>query len=346
MNNEENIVTGKTISEIILIDRYYLNLRDNRIRTLINVMLGKLNLGNVHAQVIVDERDKLLVMITSNISNLSRGVVITEDLNDDKAISVGKKTKKTMFIDSVNNAILNINKKQNQMEQKNKTMALEASKNDRDDIVQELTKIIVLSDSGIISTLLKYVNLSEVCHKMTNGAIDNIIIEDHVYTFINNSGISQTFNSTGHSDEEINYAISSCILFMIDFSETVKPLDEASEVVETTKTAPIQSADSKKKQITNYNKEVQKALDSLDKELDDKSERGWSQGLRGILLKCAHRAGFEELSKASIENHVRQMTFENKERLRDLYQMYGRMTPAYIDYLPQNKTKTKHLKTV
>ena len=215
---------------------------------------------------------------------------------------------------------------------KEKNNATIVASDERNEIAQELAKVIILCGSDIMSPLMKcgVLNLSEACHKKTNGAIDNVIIENGTYTIINNNGISQTFNSIGHSEEEVAYVLSSSIKYLMDYNDIVKPLEVASEVVDSADGTRVLSADGIKEQRVAYNEEIKEALSSISKELDGLEKRAFSQRLRGLCLKCAHRSNFELLSKAGLDAHYAQMTDDNKYRVREVYYFFNQTMPDWL----------------
>ena len=345
MDNKVEICNpGMAISEIILVDGYSLMLRCDKIRRRINEKLTELELDNVQVLVIVDELDKLQLSISLNNFNSRENIPITEGIDDGEVNPDGEKTKKEKFIDSINNVLFS-NKYQLKMKQ-SKEPATVVARDGQEIIAQNLAKAINLSSSEVMLSLEKcgVFNLAETCRKMTNGSIENVFVDDGVYTFINNNGIRLTYNSTAHPEEDIENAITNCILTMIDLSHVVIPLAKASDTSVPVERAPVQYTESTKEQKVAYNKEVKKAVDAIGKELDGQNRRAWSQRLRGILLKCAHRANFEKLSKARMEDHVAQMSSDNKERIRDLYHIYDQVLPEWFATPSVKKVQTKRTK--
>lgn len=323
--------TGKEIGEIILIKEYPLTLRCDKIRKRVNEKLGDFNLGGISAKVIVNNYDKLEIDLSSSHQRISEKVGLAGGMD---IITLKER---------INKAILNINKRLKNMKQKNETEAFTANKSEYEIIAQKLTKIIMLCSGDIKSTLMEYelLNLSEVCNKMTNGAIDNVVVEDGVFTFICTNGISQTFNSVGHSDTEINYAINSCIMSLMALFDNVKPLAETHKSADTMSSTCTESTKSTTKQKNAYNREAKITMDSIGKELDGVGRRKFSQRIKGKLDKCANRAGYIKLRKASISKHFNQMDDDNKERFRELYYFYDQPLPEWLGNASVNIVRRK-----
>ena len=344
MDNKVEISNpGMAISEIILVDGYSLMLRCDKIRYRINEKLKELELDDVKVQVIVDELDKLQLSICSNNFDSRESIAIPECIDDEGAVSDGTITNKERFIDSINSLINN--KNQLTMKQSKKAATVVA-RNERESIAQNLAKAIRLSTSEAILSLEECgaFNLAETCTRMTNGAINNVVVDDGVYTFISNNGISLTYNSTSHPEEEIDSAITCCIMRMMELSRIVKPLTMVSDAPESVEDVPVRTADSTKEQKVAYNREIRKALDAIGTELDNLEKRAFSQRVRGILLKCAHRANYNPLSTASIPVHIGQMSTENQERLRNLYFIYNQTLPVCNKIQSLNKVQAKRAK--
>ena len=338
LHNMENKVEisnlGKTISEVILVDGYSLTLRCDKIRHQINEKLKELELNDVQVQVIVDELDKLQLSICSNNFESRATIPITEGIDDEEVVSDGKKTNKERFIDTINSLINN----QLKMKQSKKTATV-VVRDERESIAQNLAKAIRLSTSEEILSLEKcgVFNLAEACSKMTNGAINNVVVEGGVYTFISNNGYSLTFNSVGHSETEVDSAITCCIMNMMNLSRIVKPLVAVSEVPVSNDDTPVRAIDSTKEQKFAYNREIKKALEAIGTELDNLEKRAFSQRVRGIFLKCANRAHYRPLSTASIPTHIGHMSPDNKERVRNLYYIYNQTMPEWQEGESVNK---------
>ena len=117
---------------------------------------------------------------------------------------------------------------------------------EREKIVRDLVKIIMLCNSDVMSLLMKYgeVNPSEICRKMTSGAINSVQVEDGVYVLAGNSGISQTINSGGHSEKYVKCAISSCVKHMMEFCDEIEPLSEETTIAKLVESAPEKTIDS------------------------------------------------------------------------------------------------------
>ena len=344
MNNKVEISNpGMAISEIILVDGYSLMLRCDKIRHRINEKLTGLELDDVQVQVIVDELDNLKLSISSNNFDSRESIAISEGIDDEEAVPNGKITNKERFIDSINSLINN--KKHLTMKQSKKTATIVA-RDERESIAQNLARAIRLSTSEAILSLEECgaFNLAEACTRMTNGAINNVVVDDGVYTFISNNGISLTYNSTSHPEEEIDSAITCCIMHMMDLSRIVKPLTVVSDAPVSIEDVPVRTADSTKDQNLAYNREIRKALDAIGTELDNLEKRAFSQRVRGILLKCAHRANYKPLSTASIPVHIGQMSSDNQERLRNLYYIYNQTLPVCDKMQSLNKLQTKRAK--
>ena len=345
LHNMENKVEisnlGKPISEVILVDGYSLTLRCDKIRHQINEKLKELELNDVQVQVIVDELDKLQLSICSDNFESRATIPITEGIDDEEVVSDGKKTNKERFIDTINSLINNKLK----MKQSKKTATV-VVRDERENIAQNLAKAIILSTSEVILSLEKcgVFNLAEACSKMTNGAINNVVVEGGVYTFISDNGFSLTFNSVGHSEAEVDSAITCCIMNMMDLGRIVKPLVAVSEVPVSNDHTPVRSIDSTKEQKAAYNREIKKALDAIGTELDNLEKRAFSQRVRGILLKCAHRANYTPLSTASIPIHFGQMSTDNQERLSNLYYIYNQTLPVCNKVKSLNKVQAKRAK--
>lgn len=339
LHNMENKVEisnlGKPISEAILVDGYSLTLRCDKIRHQINEKLKELELNDVQVQVIVDKLDKLQLSIWSDNLESQATIPITEGIDDEEVVSDGKKTNKERFIDTINSLINNYQLK---MKQSKKTATV-VVRDERESIAQNLAKAIRLSTSEVILSLEKcgVFNLAEACSKMTNGAINNVVVEGGVYTFISNNGFSLTFNSAGHSEAEVDSAITYFIMNMMDLSRIVKPLAAVSEVSVSNDDTPVRAIDSTKEQKLAYNREIKKALDAIGTELDNLEKRAFSQRVRGIFLKCANRAHFRSLSTASIPTHFGQMSPDNKERVRNLYYIYNQTMPEWQEGESVNK---------
>ena len=343
MNNKVEISNpGMAISEIILVDDYSLMLRCDKIRVRINDKLAELELDDALIQVIVDELDRLQLSFSSNNFESQVTIPITEGIDDEEVVSDGKKTNRESFIYTINSLI---NKNQLKMKQ-TKTTATVVARDERESIAQNLAKAIKLSTSEVMLSLEKcgVFNLAETCSRKTNGAIDNVVVDDGVYTFISNNGISLTYNSTSHSEEEIDSAISSCIMHLMDLSRIVKPLAVVSDDPVSFEDVPVRTSDSMKEQKVVYNREIRKALDAIGTELDNLEKRAFSQRVRGILLKCAHRANYKPLSTASIPIHFGQMSTENQERLSNLYYIYNQTLPVCNKVKSLNKVQAKRAK--
>lgn len=341
LHNMENKVEisnlGKPISEAILVDGYSLTLRCDKIRHQINEKLKELELNDVQVQVIVDKLDKLQLSIWSDNLESQATIPITEGIDDEEVVSDGKKTNKERFIDTINSLINNYQLK---MKQSKKTATV-VVRDERESIAQNLAKAIRLSTSEVILSLEKcgVFNLAEACSKMTNGAINNVVVEGGVYTFISNNGFSLTFNSAGHSEAEVDSAITCCIMNMMDLGRIVKPLVAVSEVPVSNDDTPIRAIDSTKEQKAAYNREIKKALDAIGTELDNLEKRAFSQRVRGIFLKCANRAHYSSLSTASIPLHIGHMSPDNKERVRNLYYIYNQTMPEWQEGESVNKAR-------
>ena len=320
MNIDRNNV-GKEISEIILVNDYPITLRSDIIRKRVNEKLNDLNLDAISAMVVVNNYDKLEIDLSSNHLRISEKVELVGGMD---IITLKER---------INKAILNINKRLKNMKQRNETEAFTANKSEYEIIAQKLTKIIMSCSSDIMSTLMEYelLNLSEVCNKMTNGAIDKVVSADGLFEFISTNGISQTFNSVGHSDDEIIYAINSCIISMMTLFDNVKPLTEQVNPADSMIDVPVESVKSTKQQKAAYNREVNYAFESIDKELDGLDKRKWSQRLKGKLDKCANRAGFKQLRKASIASHYQQMDQDIREKFCELYHFYDQTLPEGLN---------------
>lgn len=343
MNNKVEISNpGMAISEIILVDDYSLMLRCDKIRVRINDKLAELELDDALIQVIVDELDRLQLSFSSNNFESQVTIPITEGIDDEEVVSDGKKTNRESFIYTINSLI---NKNQLKMKQ-TKTTATVVARDERESIAQNLARAIRLSTSEAILSLEECgaFNLAEACTRMTNGAINNVVVDDGVYTFISNNGISLTYNSTSHPEEEIDSAITCCIMHMMDLSRIVKPLTVVSDAPVSIEDVPVRTADSTKDQNLAYNREIRKALDAIGTELDNLEKRAFSQRVRGILLKCAHRANYKPLSTASIPVHIGQMSSDNQERLRNLYYIYNQTLPVCDKMQSLNKVQTKRAK--
>lgn len=341
MDNKVEISNpGMAISEIILVDGYSLMLRCDKIRYRINEKLKELELDDVKVQVIVDELDKLQLSICSNNFDSRESIAIPECIDDEGAVSDGTITNIERFIDSINSLINNIN--QLTMKQSKKAATVVA-RNERESIAQNLAKAIRLSTSEAILSLEECgaFNLAETCTRMTNGAINNVVVDDGVYTFISNNGISLTYNSTSHPEEEIDSAITCCIMHMMDLSRIVKPLTMVSDAPVSVENAPVRAIDSMKEQKDAYNMELEKALDTIGTKLDNLGKRAFSQRLRGIFLKCAHRAHYKPLSTASIPAHFEQMSLGNKERVRNLCSVKHQTLPVCDKLQSVNKVQKK-----
>ncbi len=338
LHNMENKVEisnlGKPISEVILVDGYSLTLRCDKIRHQINEKLKELELNDVQVQVIVDELDKLQLSICSDNFESRATIPITEGIDDEEVVYDGKKTNKERFIDTINSLINNKLK----MKQSKKTATV-VVRDERENIAQNLAKAIILSTSEVILSLEKcgVFNLAEACSKMTNGAINNVVVESGVYTFISDNGFSLTFNSVGHSEAEVDSAITCCIMNMMDLGRIVKPLVAVSEAPVSNDYTPVRAIDSTKEQKVAYNREVKKALDAIGTELDNLEKRAFSQRVRGIFLKCANRAHYRPLSTASIPTHIGHMSPDNKERVRNLYYIYNQTMPEWQEGESMNK---------
>ena len=322
---------GKEIGEIILIKEYPLTLRCDKIRKRVNEKLGDFNLGGISAKVIVNNYDKLEIDLSSSHQRISEKVGLAGGMD---IITLKER---------INKAILNINKRLKNMKQRNETEAFTANKSEYEIIAQKLTKIIMLCSGDIKSTLMEYelLNLSEVCNKMTNGAIDKVVSADGLFEFISTNGISQTFNSVGHSDDEIIYAINSCIISMMTLFDNVKPLTEQVNPADTMSSTCTESTKSTTKQKNAYNREAKITMDSIGKELDGVGRRKFSQRIKGKLDKCANRAGYIKLRKASISKHFNQMDDDNKERFRELYYFYDQPLPEWLGNASVNIVRRK-----
>jgi len=340
MNNVVISNPGMAISEIILIDSYSLTLRYNRIRERVNEKLRELKLDGVSVKVIVNELDKLLLLISSNRNGSQETISIVNGIDDSEGISNGEMTEKEKFVDSINKVIFNINKKQENMKQSRETVTSVAN-DEREKIAQEVAKFIVLSAGDIILPLVKCeaINLSEVCQKMTNGAVDSVIVSEGRYTFSNNV-ISLSYTSTGHSEEEIVATITRSLIFMMVSDNNAESLPVTSDA----SVSDVKTTDSSKKLEAAYNREVKKSLDGIGTELDNLNRRKYSQRVRGILLKCANRAHNKSLSTASIPTLIRHMSPDNQERVRNLYYIYNQTLPEWQEGESVNKVLSKRTK--
>lgn len=336
LHNMNNVVINNpsvAISEIILIDSYSLTLRDNRIRELVNEKLRELKLDGISVKVIVNELDKLQLLISSNRNSSQETISIVNGIDDSEGISNGEMTEKEKFVYSINKVLFNINKKQMNMKQSKET-ATTVAIDEREKIAQEIAKFIVLSGGDIISPLIKCeaLNLSEVCQKMTNGAVDSVIVCEGRFN-ISNSAISLSYTSTGHSEEEIVATITRSLIFMMVSNNNANSLSVTSDA----SMSDVKTADSSNKLEAAYNREIKKALDAIGTELDNLEKRAFSQRVRGIFLKCANRAHYRPLSTASIPTHIGHMSPDNKERVRNLYYIYNQTMPEWQEGESVNK---------
>lgn len=353
MDNDVIITPGEVISKLILVDGYSLILRSDTNRAFVNDRLRELNLvGGVHVQVIVDKLDKLAVLVSSYNYVLQECVTILEGINDEGPRTDGKKSKRDALCDGINKSIININRS---IMNKSIKKAANIVADEREKIVRDLVKIVMLCNSDVMSLLMKYgeVNPSEICRKMTSGAIDSIQAEDGFYVLASNTGISQTINSGGHSEKYVKCAISSCIRHMMEFCDEVEPLSERIAVAEVADSAPEQTVDSTERRNTEgtavqaadpvdekleqYNREVKIAIDSVDKELDTKDRSSWTMLVRSKFIECASRVELVIDGKKSLRALVELMTDENKEKVRELHSLYGFELPLWLS----NKVKTK-----
>lgn len=339
MNNVVISNLGMAISEIILIDSYSLTLRYNRIRERVNEKLRELKLDGVSVKVIVNELDKLQLLISSNRNGSQETISIVNGIDDSEGLSNGEMTEKEKFVDSINKAIFNINKKQMNMKQSRET-ATSVANDEREKIAQEVAKFIVRA-GDIILPLVKCeaINLSEVCQKMTNGAVDSVIVSEGRYTFSNNA-ISLSYTSTGHSEEEIVATITRSLIFMMVSDNDAESLPVTSDA----SVSDVKTTDSSNKLEAAYNREVKKSLDGIGTELDNLNRRKYSQRVRGILLKCANRAHNKSLSTASIPTLIRHMSPDNQERVRNLYYIYNQTLPEWQEGESVNKVLSKRTK--
>ena len=279
-------------------------------------------------------------------------MTILEGINDESPRTDGKKSKRDALCDGINKSIININRS---IMNKSIKKAANVVADEREKIVRDLVKIIMLCNNDVMSLLMKYgdVNPSEICRKMTSGAIDSIQAEDGFYVLASNTGISQTVNSGGHSEKYVKCAISSCIRHMMEFCDEVEPLSEGTTIAELAENVPelavepteeksaegitVQTADSVDEKIEQYNREVKIAIDSVDKKLDTKDRSSWTMLVRSMFIKCASRVELVIDGKKSLRDLVELMTDENKEKVRELHSLYGFELPLWL----RNKVKTK-----
>ena len=355
MDNNTIITPGEAICKIILVEGYSLILRSDAYRKVVNDRLQGLNFdGGVHVQVIVDKLDKLAVLVSSHNHVLQECMHISEGINNEGPRTNGQKSKRDVLCDGINKSIININRS---IMTKSIKKAANVVADEREKIVRDLVKIIMLCNSDVMSLLMKYgeVNPSEICRKMTSDAINSVQVEDGVYVLAGNSGISQTINSGGHSEKYVKCAISSCVKHMMEFCDEIEPLSEETTIAEFVESAPektidsteekneegitAQAVDSVDEKFEQYNREVKIAIDSVDKELDTKERSSWTMLVRSMFIECASRVGLVVEGKKSLRVLVELMTDENKEKVRELHSLYGFKLPVWLRDNVRTKVK-------
>lgn len=355
MNNMK-INNGEMISNIILIDGYSLLLRYNRIRRRINSKLEELVSDGIYAQVGVDECDRLMVAFYADDVKTSDAILIKDDLD--------AQDKKVKFIESINNMFNKLNNKK--MKQTKKAVAPTATQVERNSCAQNVAKIMNLCKCENAAILQKAgFDISEACHKLTNGLVDSVLVEEDGYMFYSNHGVQMAFDPTGRSEDEIVSVITTFINAMAELNKALKPAEGTSEVaiphndepakeqpvkptkelsVKSKKVAPEQNIKLTPSQKKEYNKLLAPVLDSIDFN-SEIEKRKYSQQLRGQIMHCANGMGLKFRKGTTIEALVRLMTPDNVERVKTLYEVYDQQIPAWFVSL-SDKPKTKKRKMV
>ena len=333
MNNIE-INKGEMISDIVLIDGYSLLLRYNRIRERINSKLEEQVFDGIYAQVGIDECDRLMVAFYNDKVKTGDALLIKDDLD-----AQGNKVK---FIERINNMYNNlINDKK--MKKTKKGVAPSVTKEECNNCAQEVAKILNLCNGENAAILQKAgFDVSEACRKLTNGAIDTVTVEEGIIFFYSNQGLQMIFNAVGHSEEEVMCVITAFVNTMTELSETLKPIDETSEVskshndalakeqpVKSEKDTPVLNGKLTQGQRKEYNKLITQVFDTIDFD-SEIGKRAFSQQVRGKMLHCAHGAGLKIAKGTAIEALVRLMTPDNVKRVKTLYDVYDQQIPTWF----------------
>lgn len=351
MNNME-INKGEIISDILLIDGYSLFLRFNRIREHINNKLKEQVVNDIYAQVGIDECDRLMVVFYSGNIKTGDIVLVKEGLDDEDSHD-----KKAKFIEIIN---IMFNKLiQKKMKKKLKGVAPLATKVECNNCALDVVKIISLYRNENAPIMKKAgFDLSEACNKLTNGVIDSVIVEEGMFNFINDKGMSMTFNSIGYSEEDLMNVVTIYINSMIEVNEILKPHDDSIRVseVQNDGTAAEHRANSAKVpsarhskltagQKKEYNKLITQVFDSIDFDTEIE-KRAFSQQVRGKMLHCAHNVGLKIERGTSTEALVSEMTPDNVERVKALYDLYDQQIPTWFVRLSDKSITKKRAMTV
>ncbi len=345
---------GDIISDIVLIDGYPIFLRYNKIRERINTKLEEQACDGVYAQVEIDDCDRLTLVFYADKVPVDEELVIRENLDRDDSKSSALE-KKTNFIEHINNVLILIQTKK--MKNCKKGVAPSATKEECINSAQNVAKIINLCKGENASILKKAgFDVSEACRKLTNGVVDSVIVEDGIITFINNNGLSMSFNTIGHTEEDTISVITSYINSMAELSDIIKPLDESVSVTdncdnvsqeerseESIKVAKKKIGKLTTEQQEEYNRLIAQTIDSLD--IDSGiGKRSFSQQLRGKMLHCARNAGLKKVAGTSIQALVKELTPVNVGQIRTVYELYGHKIPSWFAQMSTQGMKKKRAK--
>ncbi len=347
---------GDIISDIVLIDGYAKLIRYSKIRERINTKLEEQACEGVYVQVEIDNCDRLTLVFYVDKVSIDEDLIIRENLDRDDSEFTAQ-AKKTKFAENINNRLYKANLIQTKkMKQTKKGVTPSVTKEKCNSCAQDVVKIINLCRGDNFAILKKLgFDVSEACYKLTNGVVDSVIVEDGMFTFINNNGIRMSFNSVGHSEEEIITVITNYINLMMELIKEIKPLCEGINVTETCNEVsvedkieePIKSSAERGGQLTTekaeYNKLIAEAINSLDLK-SGIGKRSFSQQLRGIILHCANNAGLTKEAGTSIQALVQEMTPVNAEQIRTVYELYDQKIPSWFTEISSHGTIKKRAK--
>ncbi len=343
---------GDIISDIVLIDGYAKLLRFNRIRDCKNSKLEEQACDGVYAQVEIDDCDRLVLVFYADKAPVDEEFVIKENLDRDDSRSSAQE-KRTNFIEQINNVLILIQTKK--MKKCKKGVASLTTKEECCNCAQDVAKIINLC-RGENSSILKKVgfDLSGACRKLTNGVVDSVIVEDGMFTFINNNGLSMSFNSNGHTEEDTISVITSYINSMMELCDKIKPLDVIVSVADnrdnvSKEEMPEKSIKVAKEKIgkltteqqEDYNKLVAQAFNSLDFDTGI-GKRAFSQQLRGKMLHCMRSAGLKKFGGTSIQALVKELNPVNVEQIKTVYEVYEQKIPSWFAKMSTHGMIKKH----